>query len=55
MKLYLAHDPDAGPTGTDFLITLHDDGTGEFATRPGRDQRSTTWSAPVVLRAEGAA
>jgi hypothetical protein len=49
MRIYTCHDPS---TDTDYLITLHADGSGEFATRPGRDQRWLTWSAPVELRAE---
>lgn len=52
MKVYLAHDPFAGDSGTDYLIRLNDDGTGEFATRPGRNRRWVTWSPPIELRAE---
>lgn len=54
MKVFTAHDPSAGPHGTDYLIRVHDDGTGDFSSRPGRDQRSITWSPPTPLRAEGA-
>lgn len=52
MRVFTAHDPEAGPQGTDFLIRIYDDGTGDFATRPGVDQRSITWSPPTPLRAE---
>jgi hypothetical protein len=55
MNVFTVHDPDAGPAGTDYLIRIHDDGTGEFATRPGCDQRSITWSPPLPLRAEATA
>ena len=49
MKLFTAYDPD---TDTQFLIRLNSDGSGEFATRPGRDRRDITWSAPIPMRAE---
>ncbi|MCF6376931.1 hypothetical protein L2K70_04885 [Nocardioides KLBMP 9356] len=52
MRVFTAHDPEAGASGTDYLISIFDDGTGEFATRPGKDQRLVTWSPPTPLRAE---
>ena len=36
----------------DFLVTVYPDGTHELATRPGRDERRTTWGAPVRLERE---
>lgn len=51
MRVFTAHDPAAGPTGTDYLITIHDDGSGEFATRPGFGQTWTTWSPPIRMEA----
>lgn len=56
MTTTLAHDPTAGPDGTDYLITWHPDGSGEFATRPGKGWTWETWSAPEYMPArEGAA
>jgi hypothetical protein len=52
MRVFTAHDPSTGPDGTDLLIRIFDDGTGDFATRPGEDQRWITWSPPTPLRAE---
>lgn len=52
MKVFTAHDPTAGLLGTDFLIRVHEDGTGDFATRPGRNDRACTWSPPEPLRVE---
>lgn len=49
MRVFVAHDPEVD---RDFLIRIYDDGTGDFATRPGRDQRWMTWSPPTPLRAE---
>lgn len=49
MKVFRAYDPEAD---TDFLVTIHDDGSGEFATRPGRNRRWVTWSPPIALTAE---
>lgn len=49
MRVFVAHDPDVD---RDFLITVFDDGTGTFATRPGRDQRWMGWSAPTRMRVE---
>lgn len=52
MRVYVAHDPAAGDAGTDYLIRIHEDGTGDFATRPGHDVRSITWSPPIPMRSE---
>jgi hypothetical protein len=49
MKVYKGHDPTNGPDGTDLLLTEHDDGTFELATRPGKDRTSLTWGPPVVV------
>jgi hypothetical protein len=45
-KLFTGHDAE---TGTDFLLTVYDNGERELATRPGRDDTAATWSAPVTL------
>ena len=46
-----AHDPAEGDFGTDFLITWHADGSGQFSTREGRDWRWLRWSAPYYMPA----
>lgn len=51
MKLYVAHDPSLyGPherSGVDILVTIHEDGTVEAATRPGHT--GWTWGPPVKM------
>ena len=49
MKLYTGHDV---YHDRDYLLTVHDDGSHEIATRPGLSERWTTWSAPVALLPE---
>ena len=46
---YLGHDPS---TNQDLLLTEYSDGHRELAMREGREQRWTTWSAPVELHVE---
>lgn len=49
MKLYTGHDE---YHDRDYLLTVHDDGTHEIATRQGSNERWVTWSPPTTLMPE---
>ena len=46
MKLYTGHD---AYHGWDYLLTVHDDGTLQIATRPTSLDGARSWSSPVDL------
>lgn len=46
MRTYIGHDT---YHDRDYMLTVHDDGRHEIATRPGMTERWTTWSPPTEL------
>jgi hypothetical protein len=49
MRVFKGHDPTHGEDGTDLLLTEHDDGTFELATRPGFNRTQLRWGPPTVV------
>lgn len=46
---HLGHDPSHGPTGTDVLLNVFEDGTMRVQLRPGLNVTWVQWSPPVEL------